>query len=1123
MYFLTLPYNRKFNVGRQSEQFYNEELHKMYESIKHLTDTPAKNTEPKAKVHRSMWHDEKNNQLKWWDQPAHKWRRYFENEFKITDSITSVLPPTDPVKGQLWLHNGVLCYYDGMTWTPVKALLQDGSQFSLDVFKNFLLISPLWKIGNTIIEDNDIVAFKNEERKYLQDVLDGKTDSWTTGDGTKWNLSHDCSPSGVKIPTLPLKGKAQLLLPNIDYARMFLNHELDVDKYEEVSKVCIQYDKNDLLNATPSLVHINPGRLTKITKRIIKVDRNNPRIRIPAANTEYYGFHESQYFGDLLLPDQEKQNDDGTFTPTLMDYTIVEDGILLSYNASQTYDYVLAITYEFSWMKTTGRMAKTNTKDATNAYYVDKFSGPFNIFVDGYNYEDPYYEADGMSETIITKEDTREREVSVLHVPKREYGYVRIVNIKGQGVIRPLRDYKRPLVFCNGEALSEADGDVVFDTDGKVYINGAQDDMAWCIIDLYEEPNERNGFTTYIPQVLTGVVGNDSLISYTVATVPNSETAVLFIDGLLVKKEDIIYDRTNKKINVKGGLRPGQKFILVEDKYGWLYDEKALIPALSIGKFSDTLVYFNNRLICNNKALDCTDEPSTPRLNPDGTITQIPYPGVFNEVKNFKATYEEVVELNTLADLNALVAANTGKHQTDVERKIERDIRTANASALQSGAMSEEQVVSIIKKTQRKQVVRNGVLYYIKSTKDGYTGVKDNDDPAYPCSYTPVFKNTDTTSIREIQRDIAGNITQITNSRYRIYDVFKEEWVPMPQVDIPKVKFFAYAYENMQRSIRLLLPYTNKDVVQTYAFNTANSIEHPLSIKSVDVVNQDEIKTVGQYVYGANSLRVWCNGVRQYPNTAPNGMPPNGIEEALDGKSFKLPEKFTGKVTYVIELPENNQQQSCSMEVLDEHNLTPGYINMYKTKQSMFPGRVTLYINGVRQATDSFTVFDNNTLLINSDKPLTGNWQNYPTEKVVVGDQEFTITHNIADRLLVEVRQDDRQEQTIQLEGHPIYDIDVEKYDLPLDILEAADEIMIFSDGLYFGPTLNGNEIDGGYIKNTARGCITIRQNEILEALNYDEEYLHLRARPYENIEYLERHNNKPYERYNAKLTLEWR
>lgn len=38
--FLTLPYNRSFESGRASEQLFNEELHKMYESVRHITDDP---------------------------------------------------------------------------------------------------------------------------------------------------------------------------------------------------------------------------------------------------------------------------------------------------------------------------------------------------------------------------------------------------------------------------------------------------------------------------------------------------------------------------------------------------------------------------------------------------------------------------------------------------------------------------------------------------------------------------------------------------------------------------------------------------------------------------------------------------------------------------------------------------------------------------------------------------------------------------------------------------------------------------------------------------------------------------------------------------------------------------
>lgn len=1075
-------------------------------------------------MHRSIWHDEQNNQLKWWDQPAHKWRRYYENEFKITESITSILPPDDPVQGQLWIHNGVLCYFDGTAWQPIKALLQDGSQFSLDVFKNYILISPLWKIGNTVVDDLDIEAFKEEERKYLQGKLDAHTDSDVTGDGTKYEIDvHQCLQEPPQLPTLPNDSKAQLLIPNLDTARIFLNHELDTEKYEEVSKVCIQYKRNDLLNAVPSLIHINPGRLTQITKRIVKIDRNNPRIQISAANTEFYGFHKDSYLGDFLLPDQEKQTDDGSYAVQAEDYTIVEDGILLSYNASQNYDFVLAITYEFSWMKSTGKLDTSSTQDATNAYYVDKFSGPFNIFVDGYNYEDPYYSTDGISQTITTKEDTSSYDVTLIHVPKREYGYIRQIDINGRGIIRTLRDYKNPLVFVNGEAMSELNGDVTLDPNGLIYVQNAKQDMAWCVIDLHEEPNDRNNYTAYDAQLLNGTVGQDNLINYSSKNIDSDESVVLFVDGLLVKKEDLIFDRANKKLNVAGGLAAGQTFTLVEDKYNWLYDETALQPALSVGKFSESLVYFNRHLICNSTAIDTLDDPYTVRINPDSSTTNVPYEGVFNEVKNFKVVYDEVQELPNMQALEQLIQQNRGKRTSDLEKEIDKAYRQQHADDIASGRITEDAAALAISKEQRKRIVRDGVLYYIADTKNGYVGKKDDNANGYPCSYEPAFLANDKTTIRDFHRDNAGTLVQVTNNAYRIYDNVQELWAPMTEADIKGVQFFSYSYENMPRSIRLLLPYTKEDVIRTYAFNMANAIEHPLAINSVDVQESDTVQVSGQYLYGANTLRVWCNGVRQYPNTAPEGEPLNGIQESIDGKSFKLPEVFTGKVTYVIELPENNQSQACSMEVLGEGNILSGYINMYHTTQPMFPGRVTVYVNGIRQPADAFTVFDNYTLLINGDTPLIGSTTNFPTERTLVGDKIYERHHSVADKILVEVRQDDRQEKTIKLSGHPTYEISVDKYNLPIDILEASDEIMIFADGLYYGGTLNGDKLNGGYTKNPARGCITINQEEILDAINQDEEYLLLTASPTENIRYLKNHENQPYERYNATLTFEWR
>lgn len=1030
--FLALPYSRSFTIGRTSEQLLNEELHKMYESIRHLTDTPPAGELPTAKLDGSAWHRRSDNTLRWWDATKRTWRKYFENEFRITDQIMATLPPDDPVKGQLWIHNEVLCYYNGVEWKPLKALLQDGSQFSLDVFKNFILISPLWKIGNTVIRDEDIEAYKEERRKYLQGVLDANTDSTVTGDGSKYKVNeHNCIQSVPTIPVLPEDAMVQLLVPNIDYARIFLDHVLDTSKYSEASKVCIEYKKNDLIDTTPSLIHINPGRLTKITKRLILIDRQNPRINIPAGNTEYYGFHENDPLGDLLLPDEDDQH--------LSDYTIIEDGILLSYNACQNYDYVLAITYEFSWMKSTGRLAHVNAADSSHAYYIDNYVGPTNVFVQGYDLEDPYFEENGIDQTVTIKEDIGDMEVAMMHSPVREYGYIRMIDINNNAIIHPLRDYKKPLLFINGQAMHPTLDGVKWNSDGTVSVPGAKQDMMWSIIELKGAQLIGGGkYEEYEAAMESGVVDAAGHIPYKKATVPDVgyKNAVLFIDGLIVKKEDITIDRDNCIITVDGGLTPGQEYILIEDKYNWLYDEKSLAPALPVGKFTDSLVYMNGHILCNDTAIDTLQPAYTQKQNPDGTMSNVAYPGVYNEIKCFKTV--------TLGS----------------DKK-----------------------------------------------------------------------------------------TEIVTRDYRKYNSKKEIWEPYNDTaTINKLKAFAYGYENMPKSVHLLINYTQDDDIQIYAYNTANALEHPLVIGNIDADTQHPILTVGNgkywdaaqnkevpfsdpnrnklatpFIYGKNTLRVWCNGIRQYPYTEKKC---DGILEYLknnnevdgSGNAFRLPEPFTGKITYAVEMPENNMDKPCTMEVLNHTNILPNYVNMYKTEQPLFPGRVTVYVNGIRLPENAYTLFDNHTLLINDDKALIGNNKNYPTEIIAANNTTHTLNRPQDDLILVEVRQDERVEKTITCKGHPVYDIDTSAYNLDPSILEASDEIMIFVNGLFFGPSLNN-----GYAKSITRGVISISQDDTLQVMNYDEEKIHLDGDQESLEKYRINHNNNDYVQDNAKLTLEWR
>ena len=58
-------------------------------------------------------------------------------------------------------------YFNGSEWKPVKALEQDGSQFNLSIFENFLLISPLLT-REDIISNDDIS--EDIDEKYLDEI-----------------------------------------------------------------------------------------------------------------------------------------------------------------------------------------------------------------------------------------------------------------------------------------------------------------------------------------------------------------------------------------------------------------------------------------------------------------------------------------------------------------------------------------------------------------------------------------------------------------------------------------------------------------------------------------------------------------------------------------------------------------------------------------------------------------------------------------------------------------------------------------------------------------------------------------------------------------------------------------
>lgn len=959
---------RKFNAGRQSELLLNEQLYKMYESIKHLTDTPdGLNAVPEAKLDGSIWLDRKKNELNYYDKSKDKWINVFANKFKITNEMMSLLPPDNPVIGELWIYNDVIMYYDGSQWKPTKAAELTGSQFNMSIFENFLLISPLWKIGGTAVEDDDLKAYEEAEKQYIQGKIDALNNADSIGDGSTWKLGDVTNTTVKDIGDLQLTGYSQMILPNIDVDRMFIDNKVDFN-YQEVNKVCIKYEREYILNKTPTLIHVNPGRITKIKKRLIKIDRLVPKIFIPAANTEYYGFRKNEYFGRFLLPDNSEES---------KDYTIQSDGIYLSYNACQTYDFVLAVTYEFSWFKSTGTMKKSNNQESASSYYVQDYISPLNVFVDGYNLEDPYFTEDNLSQTITTTEDTSKNEISVMHSAKREYGFIRQVDLQGRGVVKTVHAFKQPLIFVNGEAVHPALGGV--EVDGNtIYVMNAGLNMAWSAVELADVLKNYDMY--YDAALVTKInAGGVPIIEFDNTKIAADDGVVLFIDGMLVKKEEIIRDDTNGTLTT-ANLKVGQDYILLKDKYHNLYDEKKLFPALAVGKLSETLVYFNGYLICNDTA---------------------------------------IVTIETKEELVATAA-------------------------------------------------HNEVKMFMSSDADKTVG------------------------------------------EYCIYNMTTEKWEALSAEDIQGITYFGHSYENSLRAVKINIPYTKADIVSVFAFNYANAIEQPLIIRNVYIEDTDTVTINETYVPRIGSLSVFCDGIRQYY-----------INEFLDGSGFKLANKFTGNVTYIIENPEDGKTVVCEREVLGVDNIVNDTPNVYKTTVSLYPGRITVYASGMRMPAESWSLLSNNMIMFNDKtKVLTGNSKTYPNSTVMKSDGTL-VTYPIKrpDDILIEVRQEFmRKEVTFNWSEPNNWEIGLDKYQIPFDILDCSDEILIFINGVFTGMRTNI-----GYIKNVSKGTISIQDSSVISMMCVDKLYTAIVSDQELRLAWKEKYGTDIKQNINNKITLEWR
>lgn len=1259
--------------GRQSDLLFNGEMHDVYEAVKHLIDYPQKKeVTPVAKHRGSLWLDQRTNQLYMWvglgykhDRVRNGWLPIFSDKFQLFDEMTSDVPSSAPVIGQLWLYNGVLMYFDGSTWQPVKALEKADSQINLSMFSDYQLISPLNRIGSTVISDFELEAFLELQKRYFEGDVDVKNHADLKVD-KRWNWG-DRIPDGLIDFDLD-EVSYQYLVPNMKVDRIFVDDRLDTN-YVLQNNCVIQYKRSYMIDEqpvyddntpmtahvkTPSLIHLNPGKISGIKKRLFKVDRVNPKIGCPALNTEFYGFCAGDIRGHFLMPskdisqaleehkqlmasisdkNKEELNKEleqyGYDIDTLFvekvgkdvgDYEKLSDGIYLSYQASQKYDYVLAITFEFSWMSATGRLRQGSSKTNSCSFYLPSNIGSTNIFINGFDYEDSYYSWDHENRVVTIAEDVSDKnnfDVSVLGVFAHEYGYIREVNISldnQRAHISTIKRFIHPLLFVNGEVLLRSQWQYYdrklqreTETPGTAFsIVGVRRDMCWTVIDMQkEEPiYDESGYQTgtrvvdiciedngQIPfqNYSVDINGNPAIpvpdnITIAYDNIPNDTRyklpyVVLFVNGLMVRREDVRYDPVKRVITCEG-LRVGMHYVLLDDREGNLYTEEmehGIKPAVSIGKIDETLVYYNGYLLNENRSYLFEGE--------EGFATATAMHG---EIKAFnKGTVWKVFDTEDRSDRQDVSGVWRDLDATSAKeiQEFSNSYTTTNtAVALADGISHTNDDELIVFGYQLASYIENPlvpVTCWLHMNDGGYKFLKE---AGYSEAYAPIIKAEKVNAvylnkIDPANPDLVAQYSSKQHSFYlfliRAFNLWKEE----RGFNSSSMTLEQLTEEYQQDSTK------DPDIIADYL--TGYFYDGVYMRTKADEYNYIDLREVAwgypwvnkifigkEYNPVTDYVMVWLNGVRQYPNTNYIIEPlyendvlkgynivlghreGNDIIETVDEDGFvQVPvgegniidpdlakEPLTGILTYVIQRAENGASRACNYKILNNDNMVEGAQNVYTTKDrqpeyvdydsytrdnsydfSLYPGRVTVYADGIRLPKSAYTILDNYTIAINDTWPWSGGTR-YPDEPYLDHNNELkTRRHLRPEELLVEVRQNSQwSERTVYLPKNFYGDINLftKGTEIPYSILDTQDTIMIFIDGLYHGLTLNN-----GYTLDKTANTLSIKDGSVVGALRKDDIEAYLAMKPTLGYVY-----SKELAAYRARqtkklhqVTVEWR
>lgn len=1100
---------KNFQDGKQGYQFLNNETHQVYEALKQINYRKNENkyNEPDCNIDGGLWFDKTEGCLKYYDLHTSTWNNVFDKKFQITDQILNEITPASPVNGQLWLYNETLMFFNGSEWKPVKTVVQDNVQWSNAAFEDYTIVTPLNPV-NSIVVDLESNTYESAIETLKSKIDDdfSNTNFILKLDGEEleeYNSSYTLPeiPVGSVPEEYPEDFKSQYLIPNIKTDRVFVNSTLD-NTYETVSTVCFQYPTNSIKDKTISAIHMNHGKVTNIAKRLIKIDKANTTIFISPVNTEFYGFRRGEETGHFLI---ESNNQD------YGDYIVNSNYIILNYDTVHNYDYILAVTFDFSWLKATGAMNKYIDNGQKTKFYLSNLNDLVNVHADGLKLEESIYEIDKISNTVtINDEYAKDSEIQIWSPYDKQFGYIREIDLDGNGIIKLQRRVHIPLVFVGGVLIHPLYGGLKFNKEKNIItvpnVGGLDTmrNMSWCVVDLLTtkiiNEKDENGYIIqrYEYDIMHSEKGRPVTKLFSIDNKDDKydiENGEYIADADEVPADDNDFDTF--KINGTHVADADEEIQDDNDIDSFIissgsteFKEEVIIP-YSKNKIKDDegIILFVDGLMVSSNYYEVNREES--------------YIKVYDKLEQGKGdNYEPLFGITSTSEYLLL--------------------RDKDGSLYNSSNLTEAIYTGLL---DDSMVYLNGKILCNKES------IQTTNDEHYIIANGVVDK--------EIKRFIYD--PQTSDGEWKIYNQFNNTWEALTEFDQENVDKLVGTYSNQINSIAIRprpnpdkeppLYNSEYDELLIYSFRFANSSSGNYKISTAIRLSDNEN---GNPVYALNSvsysndsscLNVFKNGVKLIENV--------DYVEVYGTNQIQLLSNYDeigedDLVQFFVEPLELGETDAKETVILTNKNMVQQ--NIYKLEESentisLYPGRLTIYINGLRLPKEDWMLLDNKTILVKyDDYQAIGSKDNYPVQKYFDGKISFDIKHNYSDNIVVEIRKDyDRNEKTINLksfESNQGMELYVEDYNIPKSILDSTDEALFYMNGQFLGLARSS----GDYKFDQYKGCIKFLNSKFLESISTD---------PLNN---LFKNNNNIYTAWkentgksvyepnvNNKLTIVWR